>query len=67
MIDMSKRQCYRALVMRVTEVQIEIWADSYEEAVIAALDNGDENNEVETRVHEDQLVDVVPFDQEFAC
>lgn len=61
-----KRQCYRALIMRVTEVYVEVWADSYEEAVASALMDED-LMEVETRIHDDQLLDVKPYEPEFAC
>lgn len=62
------KSCYRALVMRVTEVHVEIWADSYEEAVSMALDDDDEETiEVETVIHDDQLVDVVPWENPYEC
>lgn len=64
---MNKPTCYRAVIMRVTEIEVEFWADTYEEAVRRAHTDDDERLEVENVMHTDRVIDIFPHDQEYQC
>lgn len=64
---MNKPSCYRALIMRVTEIEVEIWADSYEDAIRRAHTDDDDRLEISQVSHTDEVVDVFPHEQDYEC
>jgi len=64
---MNKPHCYRALIMRVTEIEVEIWADSYEHAVELAHYENENTFNVESKVHVDEIVEIFPYEEDYQC
>lgn len=65
---MSKLHCYRATIMKITEVEVEIWADSYENAIEQFhYEDEDKFKKIETIHHNDRIVDIFPYDEDHQC
>lgn len=64
---MNKPSCYRAVIMRVNEIEVEIWADSYEDAIRRAHQINDDRVEISNVLHDEEVVDVFPHVPEYEC
>lgn len=59
------KQGYRGLVVRVIEIEYDVWAESKEEAM-RMLDE-EQWLKVRTTVHNDEVVDMYEHDHVFDC
>lgn len=60
------KQAYRALVIRVIEIEYDVWAESFDEAV-KLMEEDDERREVRQTVHPDEVVDLYEHETSYDC
>lgn len=54
--------------MKITEVELEIWADSYENAIEQFhYENEDKFKQIDTIKHDDVILDIIPYSEDHQC